>query len=211
VSHELRSPLTTLATASELLARQRNELPERVRLAVDVLIADVGRFQRLVEELLELGRAEANVDEAILEQVRIADLVRHHQDDSAFAIEVAPDVADVAVLTDKRRLDRVLTNLVENAQTHGGGVRAVTLERNHDRVRICVDDAGPGVSVAERDRIFERFYRGAAAGRRGTGSGTGLGLALVAEHVRVLRGAVRVEDAPNGGARFIVELPCKTV
>lgn len=212
VSHELRSPLTTLATASELLDKQRDDFPERMRPAVDALVSDVKRFQRLVQELLELSRAEADVDAATEEPVRLAELVRHHQsssDGAGFAVQIAPDVSDVALLTDKRRLDRVVTNLVENARTHGGGVTALTVDRKGNRVQICVDDSGPGIPAAERQRIFERFYRGPASGRRGSGSGTGLGLALVAEHIRVLGGEVRVDEAPHGGARFVVELPWK--
>jgi signal transduction histidine kinase len=212
VSHELRSPLTTLATASELLEKQRVDFPERMRPAVDALASDVKRFQRLVQELLELSRAEADVDAATEEPVRLAELARHHQsasDGSGFAVQIAPDVSDAALLTDKLRLDRVVTNLVENARTHGGGVTALTVDRKGNRVQICVDDSGPGIPAAERERIFERFYRGAVSGRRGSGSGTGLGLALVAEHIRVLGGEVRVDEAPHGGARFIVELPWK--
>jgi signal transduction histidine kinase len=210
VSHELRSPLTTLVTGSELIARQRDQLPERLRSTVDHLVADVGRFQRLVEELLELSRTEAHVDEAILELVPLGDLVRNHgkrSGDSTLTVDIAPDLAHVPVLTDKRRVDRVLTNLVENARTHGGGAAVLSVGMADERVHIYVDDAGRGVPDAERERIFERFYRGPSAGRRGSSSGTGLGLALVVEHVRVLGGEVRVEDAPSGGARFVVELP----
>ena len=72
---------------------------------------------------------------------------------------------------------------------------------------MCIDDAGPGVPTSERDRIFERFYRGPAAGRRADSSGTGLGLALAAEHVSAHRGRIWVEDAPEEGARFCFELP----
>ncbi len=112
------------------------------------------------------------------------------------------------MLTDKRRVNRILTNLVENARNHGRGVRSVSLTRDGDCARIIVDDLGEGVPPAERERVFERFFRGAAAGRRDGNTGTGLGLALVAEHVRLLRGAVRVEEAvPPPGARFVVEFP----
>jgi two-component system, OmpR family, sensor histidine kinase MtrB len=74
-------------------------------------------------------------------------------------------------------------------------------------VRLEVDDAGPGVPVELRERIFERFARGVWAGRRGTGEGSGLGLALVAQHIVRHRGSACVEDHPGGGARFVVELP----
>ncbi len=72
---------------------------------------------------------------------------------------------------------------------------------------MTVDDAGPGIKVEERAKVFERFYRGSASGRRGTGTGTGSGLALVAEHMRLMGGGVRVEPSPDGGARFILSLP----
>jgi signal transduction histidine kinase len=208
VSHELRSPLTTVVTGSELLANQRDQLPERLRPAIDLLAADVARFQRLVEELLELNSTEA-ADEVVLEPVSLGDLVCRHTrspDGSALTIDMPPNVADLIVVTDARRFDRVLGNLLDNAETHGGGVTAVSVDVAGDEVRVRVDDAGPGVREEHRERIFERFYRGPLAGRRETGTGTGLGLALVAEHVRVLGGEVHVEDAPGGGARFVVVL-----
>ena len=77
-------------------------------------------------------------------------------------------------------------------------------------VEVTVDDAGPGIDPRERAKVFERFYRGSASGRRGTGTGTGLGLALVAEHMRVMHGAVRVESVPDGGARFVLSLPVQS-
>jgi signal transduction histidine kinase len=105
-----------------------------------------------------------------------------------------------------------MTNLLENAANYGGGAIRVAAEPGPDRagrptVVVAVEDQGPGVPESERRRIFERFYRGQASGRRGTSLGTGLGLALVAEHVRLLGGHVDIEDAPGGGARFTVELP----
>jgi len=74
-------------------------------------------------------------------------------------------------------------------------------------VEVLVDDAGPGIDPAERSRVFERFYRGSASGRRGAGTGTGLGLSLVAEHMHAMHGQVRVETSPAGGARLVVALP----
>jgi two-component system, OmpR family, sensor histidine kinase MtrB len=109
---------------------------------------------------------------------------------------------------DKRRFERVMVNLMENADHYGGGATTVSVGPGHDaQVEVTIDDAGPGIDLSERTKIFERFYRGSASGRRGTGTGTGLGLALVAEHMRVMHGAVRVESAPEGGARFVLTLP----
>ncbi|HVF32764.1 MAG TPA: HAMP domain-containing sensor histidine kinase, partial [Acidimicrobiales bacterium] len=111
-------------------------------------------------------------------------------------------------LGDKRRLERVLVNLVENAAAYGGGATKVEVGRRNGHVHVVVEDRGSGVPAAERTKVFERFFRGSAAGRRGAGGGSGLGLALVVEHVRLHGGTVWVEDGPGGlGARFVVELP----
>jgi signal transduction histidine kinase len=112
------------------------------------------------------------------------------------------------VRVDPRRLERIVVNLVRNAETHGGGLTALRVVASEGRLRIEVEDNGSGVPAEERERIFERFYRGPRqAGGRGRGDGVGLGLALVAEHVRLRDGQVWVEDAAGGGARFVVVFP----
>jgi len=107
---------------------------------------------------------------------------------------------------DRRRFEQVLTNLLDNADQHGGGAIAVRLGRVAATRYLEVDDEGPGVSPDERDVIFDRFVRGRSAGARGHGEGTGLGLALVAQHVHAHGGRIQVVDRPGGGARFRVEL-----
>lgn len=212
VSHELRSPLTTLATTIGVLVARRDELSERAVAALDLLEADVARFQRLVEDLLEISRYDAGVAELRLEEVRLADLVPKAVELSAhpdLPVEFANGAGRVFVMADKRRLVQVITNLIENAGRYGGGATRVGVEGGVSVARVTVDDEGPGVPEDERQAVFERFFRGSAAGRRrGGGQGSGLGLALVAEHVRLHGGRVWVEDPPHGqGARFVVELP----
>jgi signal transduction histidine kinase len=212
VSHELRSPLTTVATSLEVIMARRHELPERARLALDLLAADVERVERLVQDLLEISRFDAGVAHLAVEDVRLEELVRHAvPDDLASLVDVDPGADGLLIRADKRRLERVVTNLLTNADAHGGGAVRVGVRRAGTSVRLEVDDEGPGVSAEDRPRVFERFARGAAAGRRsgGGGDGVGLGLALVVEHVRLHRGRVWVEDRPGGGARFVVELPVK--
>lgn len=217
VSHELRSPLMTLAAAVEVLEGRRSELPERLGHAVDLLVAEVDRFRRLVEDLLEISRVDAGAVLFEPEPVLISDLVRHAAAAMAPGVEVDVDdrATDMVVEGDKRRLERVLANLLSNAERHGGGATRVEVTaRGRHHVDIAVSDAGPGVPPADRDRIFERFSRGAGtAGRRGSGGdGVGLGLALVAEHVRLHGGRVWVTDNPRGrGARFVVRLPATPV
>ncbi|MEW6152397.1 MAG: HAMP domain-containing sensor histidine kinase [Actinomycetota bacterium] len=210
VSHELRSPLTTLSTSVQLLEARRDDLPERARRALDLLAGDVRRFQRLVEDLLEMSRIRAGAAEVTLEVVRPDELVAHALRSAQAAgvpVHVEPAAGDLLVRVDKRRLERVIVNLVENAQTHGGGVVRMSIEARPGGVLLAVEDAGPGVGPEDRDRIFEPFVRGRAAGRRGNAEGTGLGLSLVAEHVRLHEGRVYAAERPGGGARFVVELP----
>jgi two-component system, OmpR family, sensor histidine kinase MtrB len=224
VSHELRSPLTTLSASLEVLEADRDNLPPRAQRALQLLGDDLRRFQRMVSDLLEMSRADAGGDDVFLEEVNVGELVRRAVDagvlsvgEGAGAPEVvmAPGVGTLHVGVDKRRFERVIANLLENAANYGGGATVISVDGAVDTngsagqqvVQIAVEDAGPGINPLERAKIFERFYRGSASGRRGTGTGTGLGLALVAEHMRLMHGRTWVEESSSGGARFVVALP----
>ena len=214
VSHELRSPLTTLAASVGVLEGRRDELPERARAALDLLVADVARFSAMVEDLLEISRFDAGAIHLHLDEVRISELVRNAVDSSAHPevdVHIDSGAADCIVQADKRRMSRVLANLLDNAGRYGGGATSVSvsLDKDGDAARIVVEDAGPGIAEDDRERVFDRFARGSTeAGRRGTGEGVGLGLALVKEHVHLHGGRVWVEDRETGpGARVVVELP----
>jgi signal transduction histidine kinase len=207
VSHELRSPLTALAASFSVLESHETELTPRPRQAVRLLAREISRFTGLVEDLLEISRADAGPP-LELEEVRIDDLVRRTLHRPAYAgVPVDVEGDPIVVRADKRRLDRVLVNLLDNAAHHGGGAVRVGVRRVGDLARIEVDDAGPGVASEERERIFERFARGSVGADRRRGRGAGLGLALVGEHVRAHGGRVAVTDRPGGGARFVVDLP----
>ncbi|TMM13576.1 MAG: HAMP domain-containing histidine kinase [Actinobacteria bacterium] len=208
LQERIESPLTTLSTAIGVLEARRDDLPQRSRRALDLLAAELRRFQRMVSDLLEISRFDTGSAELSLDDVRVDELVQHavHAgENGALPVELAPDVAGLQVAVDKRRIERVVANLVDNAAVYAGGVTRLAVEASDDRVRLIVEDAGPGVPAEGRERIFERFFRGSAAGRRGAGDGTGLGLALVAEHVRLHGGRVWVDDRPGGGSRFVAE------
>jgi signal transduction histidine kinase len=212
VSHELRSPLMTLAASIEVLSNQREDLPERAQAALDLMVADVDRFQQLVEDLLEISRFDAGVARLELEEVHLAELVMQavsHSSDVDVPVELDAALAGVVVHADKRRIVRVIANLLDNARKYGGGATSVGLRRVDDGIQIAVEDRGPGVPEEDRQLVFHRFSRGISAGRRGSTDGMGLGLALVAEHVNLHGGKVWVEDRGDGeeGARFVVELP----
>ena len=220
VSHELRSPLTTLSASVAVLQAHRDELEPRAQRALSLLDADLDRFRRMVDDLLEISRFDAGSAELALDDVDPVELVRHALAGASPAagadvpVDVDPRAAALRLRVDKRRFERVVANLVDNAARYAGGVRRVLVlpgrpggDGRVGSVRVVIEDNGPGIPPSERDRLFERFYRGELAGRRATGDGTGLGLSLVAEHVRLHGGSVWIEDAPGGGARFVVELP----
>ena len=122
---------------------------------------DLDRFRRLVIDLLEISRDDGG-DQGSREIVRIADLVRAAANATAGreVTTVAPEAEGLTLQADKRRLERVIANLVENAEDHAGGCKGVGVEAGGLGVIITVDDAGPGIAAEDRDRIFERFGRG---------------------------------------------------
>jgi two-component system, OmpR family, sensor histidine kinase MtrB len=212
VSHELRSPLTTMLNAVSLVEAYAGDLPPDGREGLALLRSEVRDFERLVADLLEISRTDAGNTDLVLEEVQLAALARESLARRAAAggdtvdLTVHPDASDVVVRADKRRLERVLRNLLDNADSHGGGLTAMTVQRSPASASVVVDDAGPGVPEAERTVVFERFARGNRSARAST-EGSGLGLALVSRHVHLMGGSVLLTDAPGGGARFVVRLP----
>jgi signal transduction histidine kinase len=229
VSHELRSPLTTLSATVSILESHRHELSPRAQSALDLLDGDLHRFTRMVDDLLEISRVEAGSAELSLDDVDPVELVRRSVASTTslrgggawgtdIPVELGPGLEGVRLRVDKRRFERVMANLVENASLYAGGVSRVVVERTpaarpngaaalSPSIRVVVEDRGPGIPARERELLFERFYRGSRSGQRTANQGTGLGLSLVAEHVRLHGGRVRVEDNPGRGSRFVVELP----
>jgi signal transduction histidine kinase len=213
VSHELRSPLMTLTASVEVLERRLDSLPHVAQQAVELLSQDLERFQRLVEDLLEISRLEAGAVTLQLSRFKLAEFLENVMAQSKCAhveLNFSEEDANTSITADKRRMAQVLTNLLENARKYGGEVAGVSFEVIGEDVQIVVDDGGPGVPVDQRERIFERFRRqGATAGNRATATGFGLGLSLVAEHARIHGGKVWVTDRIDGqhGARFVVQLP----
>ncbi len=222
VSHELRSPLMTLAASVEVMQARRDDLPERAQTALDLLASDVVRFQGLVEDLLEISRFDAGAIRLHREDLLVAEFVRAAVSVSSVPttpVTVSERGECMVMQGDRRRLARVVANLIDNARLHGGGDAALFVSEAENEgepighVWIAVEDNGPGVPLDERDLVFERFARGAVAGRRSTSDGAGLGLALVDEHIRMHGGRVWVEDRRDGqpGARFVLELPAEEV
>jgi two-component system sensor histidine kinase MtrB len=204
VSHELRTPLATMSAALNVARRRRSA--EAADAALVVLDSELHRFNRLVLDLLEISRMEAGVSEVqpgLVDPVLLVRDVLQTTERGSVAVDVESSAPSTFVL-DQRRISQVLRNLLDNADSYGGGAVAIVIAGANGSLLLAVDDAGPGIRPEERDLVFERFARGEASESK---PGTGLGLALVVEHVRVHDGTVWVEESPRGGARFVVEIP----
>lgn len=221
-SHELRSPLSRLRTELEITLRRPRGADEYVQ-ALRSGLEDVARLTALVEELLTLARLDAGQDsapvapvaigpilEAVVRRARPAAQARGMTLSLAGAEDPGADAlgASAAARVPRELLMLVATNLVENAVKYGaaGGSVLVSVVARPEGTALVVEDDGPGLPAEERERVFERFYRGAAA-RAADIEGTGLGLALCDLIVRAAGGRVEVGVSRWGGARFSVHLP----
>ncbi|MFE5670845.1 sensor histidine kinase [Agromyces sp. NPDC056523] len=211
-SHELRSPLATLRQFAEV-ARDHPERvsPEELR---DVVLAEGGRLERLVQGMLVLARADEGVlrpepVDVDLDDLLLAEARRIRSPD--LAVDTS-GVRATRVRGDAALLAQLVRNLVDNAARHARARIALAVAPVGEgtapgaTVVLTVDDDGAGVPPAERNRVFDRFVRLDDARARDTG-GSGLGLSIVREIARAHGGEVRVEDAPSGGTRLLVELP----
>ncbi|XTZ16854.1 sensor histidine kinase [Micromonospora echinospora] len=203
VSHELRSPLQTLSAAASVLHRRRDHLDDRTRTATDLVTDEIARFQTLVNDLIELARSDQPAERT---PVAVGDLARQVCRGRGLPETLVRVTGPGTWLVDRRRVEQLLGNLLDNAVRHGGGPCAVRLTAQDGTYRVEVDDEGPGVDPQDRTVVFDRFVRGRGAHARGGGDGTGLGLALVAQHAAAHGGRAYVVDRPGGGARFRVDL-----
>ncbi len=189
VSHELRTPLGHIRVLVET-ARDAPAGPDpRV---LDEIEREVIDLDRLVDKLLASSRLELSIDKR---EVDVANLAEVALDQAGLAKGLLEFRGNAIAVADATLIRRAIANLVDNARIHGSGVRAIRVERRGDEVVVEVDDGGPGVPVAERERVFEPFER---AGRGGS---LGLGLALVRRIAKAHGGRAWIDDAPGGGAR----------
>jgi signal transduction histidine kinase len=214
VSHEFRSPLTSLSHIAEMHAQNRFSSDEARRRSFDILVRDTDRLRRLVEGLLDFGRFEAGAATLRLETLDVAGLVRSTVADfrervaqDGYTIELDGSDQAIPARADREALARALWNLLDNAVKYSPECRTVWVEisRQPDQVTIVVRDQGIGIPIPEQREVFDRFVRGADSKARRIG-GTGLGLAMVREIVRAHGGEIRLTSEPGRGSRFIVVL-----
>jgi len=214
VSHELRTPLTTLRMASEVIYAQKESFDPTIARSSELLVAQLDRFERLLEDLLEVSRFDAEV--AILEPVEfdlitliercIAD-VRASAHDHVISITIDHETEHVMMKADMRRVERIMRNLLSNALDHAEEKPVnVTVISTRTEVAIGVRDYGTGIEPAALSRIFDRFWRADPSRSRVRG-GTGLGLSIALEDARLHNGELDAWGSLGEGAHFVLTLP----
>lgn len=214
VSHELRTPLAQIRLFAELLRKGALRDEAEADRALGIIEKESGRLTILVDNILSYTSLRRRTRFVTPLAADVAAEARQVIESfTPLAAErgarvVAELEANTRARIDTQALRQVLLNFLENAVKYGPRGQTVTVGARHDgpRVRVWVDDEGPGVPLAERTIVWDAFYRSERAQRAGVG-GSGLGLAVVRDLVAQYGGLVCVEDAPNGGARFVAELP----
>ena len=207
ISHDLRTPLTSIIASNAALGSPTTTSDEREELSAAV-VSEGGRLSRLVENLLDMSRLEAGKAQPHSEPVDLAEVL-----DAARAAIGQPDVVRLAVErelplidADAAQLERAFANLLENAVRHGGGrpvlVKSMLLA---DKITLRVVDQGPGIPESEWRRIFEPFQHGEG----GSGGGAGLGLAIAKGFVEANGGEIMVDSVVGQGSSFVVSMPCR--
>jgi signal transduction histidine kinase len=203
VAHELRTPLTALVGEASLLSEHLDRMPDQSRRPAELLIADVGRLRRLVEDLMEISRLDAGAEAVQPEAVDLASATGAILRARGWDGRVRLDAEKTIVTTDPRRLERIVANLVGNALEHGGDGVSVGVGREGTRAFVEVADQGPGIPPEHVSHLFERFYKADPAR---SSPGSGLGLAIAQENARLIGGEIEVWSEPGKGSRFTLRL-----
>ncbi|MGZ6791407.1 MAG: MtrAB system histidine kinase MtrB [Mycobacteriales bacterium] len=216
VSHELRTPLTTIRMAADVLHENRGTLPPAAARSAELLQAELGRFEELLAELLEISRYDAGAASLEAEPLDLVALVQRVMDHTRPLAErkgselLLRAPGPLVVPLDHVRIERVVRNLLVNAVEHGEGRPVVvTLLERPGEVELAVRDSGVGLRPGDAALVFTRFWRGDPSRARTTG-GTGLGLAIALEDTRLHGGTLQAEGAPGRGAVFRMTLPVRT-
>jgi two-component system sensor histidine kinase MtrB len=202
VSHELRTPLTALVAEADMAAQFLSAMPDDAARVGAMLRRDIDRLRHLVEDLLEISRLDAPTEPAGLDTFDLAPFLAAVIDDRLPHAQLTG--GEARIRGDRRGLERIVGNLLDNADTHAPNA-AVTVRAavSDDRLTIVVADDGPGVPPENLERIFERFTTMDSA----RGGGSGLGLAIAREHARRMGGDLAAQANEPVGLAFELQIP----
>lgn len=220
VTHELRTPVSALVGEASLLKAKLEAdpaaCPPEVNRLATMIDTDITRLRELVDDLLEISRLEAQAAELVIEPVELesflTQLVRAHAWTDTVSVTALGGPIALIANADRRRLERIVVNLVENALGHGAPPVMIEARRgaaataeSPEIIQVAVMDSGPGIPTEHLPSIFDRFYK--ADPSRSSSRGSGLGLAIARENARLLGGDVIASNLSGGGARFVLTLP----
>ncbi|MBI3444168.1 MAG: stimulus-sensing domain-containing protein [Magnetospirillum sp.] len=214
VAHEIKNPLTSLRSAVETAARLDD--PEKRARLMAIVLDDVGRLDRLISDISDASRIDAELSRAETAPVALAAMLDTLAEiyrgtcadrDIGFTVD-RPEEDGLLVLGIESRLVQVLRNLIANAASFSpeGGVIALSARRDGGHILVMVEDQGPGIPEGKLDAIFERFYSERPEGEK-FGTHSGLGLSISRQIAEAHGGTLRAENREGGGARFVMDLP----
>jgi signal transduction histidine kinase len=214
VSHELKTPLTSIRMFSELLADGRVTEPARQKQFLQIIGAEAARLTRLINNVLDFARIDRGEKKYNMARCDLAavirdtlDAYRPHLESNGFQLEMKLPADPVFVYGDCDALSQVVLNLVSNAEKYSGALKDIRVEMEHgDRTRVRIMDRGVGVPAGCEERIFEQFYRAHDSLASGI-QGSGLGLTLARQIARAHGGDVTYEARSGGGSCFTLTLP----
>jgi signal transduction histidine kinase len=201
ISHELRTPLTVMGGFTDTLLMHGDRIgPEQQHEVLGRIKTSITRLASLIEEILTVSSLDAGLSQVKPEEVEIGELLRETARLSIDPSRVTVDVPGTKFLvTDPVILRHLVNQLIDNALKYGGDAEVTCLDGDDGHARVIVCDHGPGIASHDREKVFERFYRG-----NHTGAGMGLGLPVVRQLCAALDATITLDDAPDGGARFTV-------
>ncbi len=210
VSHELRTPLSVVLGYLQSLLRRGDNLSPHQQNAVSTAIAETDRTIRMLQDLLDLARADSGNlhfrHSPVVLNTLVAETIEMSQKVSKREITMIPATDDIVALADQDRLTQVLINLVDNAIKYSNGAIDIAIEQTGDRAIIHVQDRGIGIALEHQNRIFERFYRTQDSSTRSR-DGTGLGLAISKSLIEGMNGRITLRSKPGEGSIFTIALP----
>jgi signal transduction histidine kinase len=217
VSHEFRTPLTSMRQLTEMLARGRMESEQHKQRAYELMLGESDRLRRLVESILDFGRMQGREYKFRSDDLEAAQWTRSVAEEfqetvrnRGYAIEFTGPAEAARLRGDREALSGALWNLLDNAVKYSPDEKQVQMavSCSNGRVEVSVRDRGSGIAKEDLKRVFSKFYRGANAKKQGT-KGTGIGLAMVKEIVEAHGGTVRVRSELGQGSEFTMVLPCR--
>ena len=215
VSHELKTPLTSIKGFVETLQAGAINQPEMAQKFLNIIMMEADRLTRLINDILSISKLESGDDQVTNERIRldkmasdVVDMLSIHAKEKEITLHTSIDPDPVVIWGNPDRVEQMLINLVDNGIKYNkpGGSVTVKVFDNEKNVNLLVSDTGIGIAEEHIPRLFERFYR-VDKGRSRSMGGTGLGLAIVKHIVMSMNGLIEVHSKLGEGTEFLVTLP----